>query len=78
MRRAVAVRIPIVIARFRYVAGRPAAARAMTTALSPASTRSIMMTWIKVVTASLVIIVVNGGCVERSANENLDSLVAGA
>jgi hypothetical protein len=56
IRRAAAVRIPIMIARFRCLAGRPAAARPMTTALSPASTKSIMTTWIKAMTASLATI----------------------
>jgi hypothetical protein len=43
--------MPIMIARFRCLAGRPAAASPMTMALSPASTKSIMTTWIKVATA---------------------------
>jgi hypothetical protein len=54
IRRAVAARMPIMIARFLCLAGRPAAARPMTMALSPANTRSIMTTWIKIATALLV------------------------
>lgn len=61
IRRAVAARIPIMIACFRCLAGRPAAARPMTTALSPASTKSIMTTWIKAMTGSPATISVMAG-----------------
>ena len=45
MRSTVAAAMPTRIALVRCSFGRPAAARPMTMALSPASTRSIMMTW---------------------------------
>src|SRR4029453_10394304 len=45
MRRSVAANMPIRIAFLRCPSGSPAAASPMTIALSPASTRSIMMTW---------------------------------
>ena len=47
MRSTVAATMPTRIARARCSGGKPAAASPMTTALSPASTRSIMMTWSK-------------------------------
>ena len=49
MRIRVAATMPMTIALRRSSGGRPAAARPITTALSPASTRSIMMTWKKAV-----------------------------
>jgi hypothetical protein len=49
MRRTVAARMPIRIALLRCSFGSPAAARPMTIALSPARTKSIMMTWRKAV-----------------------------
>ena len=52
MRSTVAATMPTRIALFRCSRGRPAAARPMTMALSPASTRSIMMTWRRAVRAS--------------------------
>src|SRR5215216_543344 len=45
MRRSVAANMPIRIALLRCPSGSPAAASPITIALSPASTRSIMMTW---------------------------------
>jgi hypothetical protein len=48
--------MPIMIARLRSSAGSLAAARPMTTALSPANTKSIMTTWSNAATASLVTI----------------------
>ncbi len=53
IRRTVATRIPMRVARLRCSDDKPAAARPMTTALSPARTRSIITTCIKVVTAPL-------------------------
>ena len=41
------------MARVRWSLGRPAAARPMTIALSPASTRSIITTWAKAVSAGI-------------------------
>ena len=52
MRSTVAATMPTRIALFRCSRGSPAAARPMTMALSPASTRSIMMTWRRAVKAS--------------------------
>src|SRR5262245_47826337 len=54
MRRAVAARMPSRIALLRFCGGSPAAARPMTMALSPASTRSIRTTCNKAVRASVV------------------------
>ena len=54
MRSTVAAMMPIRIALLRWSFGRPAAARPITTALSPASTRSIMITWRKADRASVV------------------------
>src|SRR5262249_42096879 len=47
IRNTVAATMPTRIARERCLVGRPAAARPITTALSPASTKSIMMTWMR-------------------------------
>ena len=52
MRNTVAAMMPTRIARARRSLGNPAAASPMTTALSPASTRSIMMTWRKAAIAA--------------------------
>ena len=52
MRSTVAAMTPTRITRGRRSGGKPAAARPMTTALSPASTRSIMMTCNRAITAS--------------------------
>jgi hypothetical protein len=52
IRSKVAAMIPTRMARARCAFGSPAAASPMTTALSPASTKSIMMTWAKAVSAS--------------------------
>src|SRR5262249_2213136 len=54
MRSAVAAPIPMRIAFVRCSCGKPAAAKPMTMALSPARTRSIMMTWKNAAMASLV------------------------
>ena len=54
MRKTVAATMPTTMARRRCPAGRPAAARPMTTALSPASTRSIRTTWSSADSASAV------------------------
>src|SRR5215831_3333943 len=51
IRNTVAATMPTKIARERCSAGRPAAARPITIALSPASTKSIMMTWMRVAIA---------------------------
>jgi hypothetical protein len=55
MRSTVAAMMPTKIALLRWSLGRPEAARPMTTALSPASTRSIMMTWPSAQRASPVV-----------------------
>ena len=52
MRRTVAAMMPTRIARLRCSRGSPDAARPITMALSPASTRSMKMTWKKAVKAS--------------------------